>query len=42
MIVPFGAGGGTDVIARTVAEDLSKALGQSIVVEACPGANGAN
>jgi tripartite-type tricarboxylate transporter receptor subunit TctC len=41
MIVPFGAGGGTDVIARTVAEDLSKALGQSIVVEARPGANGA-
>lgn len=41
MIVPFGAGGGTDVIARTVSEDLSKALGQSIVVEARPGANGA-
>lgn len=41
MIVPFGAGGGTDVIARTVSEELSKALGQSIVVEARPGANGA-
>lgn len=41
MIVPFGAGGGTDIIARTVSEDLSKALGQSIVVEARPGANGA-
>jgi len=41
MIVPFGAGGGTDVIARTVAEELGKALGQSIVVEARPGANGA-
>ncbi|MBS7707236.1 Bug family tripartite tricarboxylate transporter substrate binding protein [Chelatococcus asaccharovorans] len=40
MIVPFGAGGGTDIIARTVSDDLSKALGQSIVVEARPGANG--
>jgi tripartite-type tricarboxylate transporter receptor subunit TctC len=41
MIVPFGAGGGTDIIARTVSEDLSQALGQPIVVEARPGANGA-
>jgi tripartite-type tricarboxylate transporter receptor subunit TctC len=41
MIVPFGAGGGTDVIARTVSEELSRALGQSIVVDARPGANGA-
>jgi tripartite-type tricarboxylate transporter receptor subunit TctC len=41
MIVPFGAGGGTDVIARTVSEELSKALNQSIVVEPRPGANGA-
>ena len=41
MIVPFGAGGGTDIIARTVSEELSQALGQSIVVEARPGANGA-
>ena len=41
MIVPFGAGGGTDVIARAVSEDLSKALKQPIVVEPRPGANGA-
>jgi tripartite-type tricarboxylate transporter receptor subunit TctC len=41
LIVPFGAGGGTDVVARTIAEDLSKALGQSLIVEARPGANGA-
>lgn len=41
MIVPFGAGGGTDVIARSVSEELTKALGQSIVVDARPGANGA-
>ena len=36
LIVPFGAGGGSDIIARTVAEELSKALGQAIVVEARP------
>lgn len=41
MIVPFGAGGGTDVIARSVSEELSQMLHQSIVVEARPGANGA-
>src|SRR5262249_4393575 len=41
MIVPFGAGGGTDVVARTVSDELGKALGQSIIVEARPGANGA-
>ena len=41
MIVPFGAGGGTDIIARTVSEELGPALGGSIVVEARPGANGA-
>jgi len=41
MIVPFGAGGGTDVIARSVSEELTKALGQSIVVDPRPGANGA-
>ncbi|MDF2809855.1 MAG: putative exported protein [Microvirga sp.] len=41
MIVPFGAGGGTDVISRTVSDELSRALGQPVVVEARPGANGA-
>jgi tripartite-type tricarboxylate transporter receptor subunit TctC len=41
MIVPFGAGGGTDIIARAVSEELSRALKQSIVVEPRPGANGA-
>jgi len=41
MIVPFGAGGGTDIIARGVSEELSKALKQPIVVEPRPGANGA-
>ena len=37
-IVPYPAGGGTDVVARTVASGLEKALGQTIVVENRPGA----
>jgi tripartite-type tricarboxylate transporter receptor subunit TctC len=41
LIVPFGAGGGTDVITRVIAEQLGKELGQSIIVEPRPGANGA-
>jgi tripartite-type tricarboxylate transporter receptor subunit TctC len=41
MIVPFGAGGGTDIIARALSEELGPALGQPIVVEPRPGANGA-
>ena len=36
-IVPYPAGGGTDVIARTVASSLEKTLGQTIVVENKPG-----
>lgn len=41
VIVPFGAGGGSDILARTVQDELSKGLGQTIVVDARPGANGA-
>jgi len=37
-VVPYPAGGGTDVIARTVASALEKPLGQTIVVENRPGA----
>ena len=40
LIVPYGAGGTTDVMARAVAPTLSKELGQSVVVENKPGANG--
>src|SRR5580698_7645218 len=41
VIVPFPAGGGTDVVARMVADHLSKLLGQPIFVENRGGANGA-
>lgn len=41
MIVPYGAGGGTDVLARAVSDELSKVLGQPVIVETRPGANGA-
>ena len=40
IMVGFGAGGGTDVATRIVADPLGKALGQSIVVENKPGAGG--
>jgi tripartite-type tricarboxylate transporter receptor subunit TctC len=37
-VVPYPAGGGSDVVARTLAEPMSKALGQTIVVNNKPGA----
>jgi tripartite-type tricarboxylate transporter receptor subunit TctC len=40
MIVPFAAGGPTDVVARVVAESMGKTLGQQIVVENVAGAGG--
>jgi putative tricarboxylic transport membrane protein len=40
FIIPFGAGGGTDVIARTLQEDIRQELGQPIVIDNRPGANG--
>jgi hypothetical protein len=40
MIVPFAAGGTSDVIARTVAEQMGIALGQTIVIENVAGAGG--
>jgi tripartite-type tricarboxylate transporter receptor subunit TctC len=40
MIVPFAAGGTSDVIARTVAEQMSIALGQAVVIENVGGAGG--
>jgi len=40
MIVPFAAGGTSDVIARAVAEEMGKSLGQPIVIENVAGAGG--
>ncbi|HEX2726471.1 MAG TPA: tripartite tricarboxylate transporter substrate-binding protein [Beijerinckiaceae bacterium] len=40
MIVPFAAGGPTDVIARIVGDHMSRTLGQQIVVENVVGAGG--
>jgi tripartite-type tricarboxylate transporter receptor subunit TctC len=40
MIVPFAAGGPTDVVARIVAEHMSRTLGQQIVIENVAGAGG--
>lgn len=40
MIVPFAAGGPTDIIARIVAEPMSRILGQQVVIENVAGAGG--
>jgi tripartite-type tricarboxylate transporter receptor subunit TctC len=40
MIVPFGAGGAPDIIARFVAQEMGDRLGQRVIVENRPGASG--
>jgi tripartite-type tricarboxylate transporter receptor subunit TctC len=40
MIVGFAPGGGTDVTARAIVQEMSEALGQRVVIDNRPGANG--
>ena len=40
IVVPFAAGGTTDILARSVAQELTKSMGQSFVVENKAGAGG--
>lgn len=40
LIIPFAAGGNTDVVARLIAPHIEKAVGQTVVVENRPGAAG--
>src|SRR6202023_1509304 len=40
MVVPFAAGGGTDVLGRIIGRQLSEVLGQQVVIENVGGAGG--
>ena len=40
MVVPFAAGGGTDVLGRIVGRRLSETLGQQVIIENVGGAGG--
>jgi tripartite-type tricarboxylate transporter receptor subunit TctC len=38
IVVPFSSGGGTDIIARTLAQEISSDLGKPVIIENKPGA----
>ena len=40
LLVPYGPGSGTDVVARSLAKLAGPELGQSLIIENKPGANG--
>lgn len=40
LVVPYTPGGGTDILARMLGRDLSKALGVSVLIDNKPGADG--
>lgn len=40
LVLPFAAGSGTDTTTRLIAAEVGKAMGQSLVIENKPGANG--